>query len=86
MKRTKLWRSSTGLGQIKYDWLGIGSIKTWHGYPDARFRIDNNDVSIVPHDDSEEGTPEDSIAIEAKLRILHSTKLGFLLWMTLNHR
>ena len=27
--------SSTGLddGRIKFEWLGIGTTKTWHGYP-----------------------------------------------------
>lgn len=48
------------------DWLGIGNPSTWHGYPDARFRIKNNDTLMLAHNDLEEGTPGNSLLLEAK--------------------
>ena len=31
--------SSSTDTKIKFEWLGIGTSKTWHGYPDARLII-----------------------------------------------
>ena len=32
-------RRKTESESLKSDWLGIGTNRTWHSYPDARFRI-----------------------------------------------
>ena len=63
--------SSRSASKITSDWLGVGTFTTWHGYPDGRFRInDTSDVLLLLHDDSEEeGSPGNTIAIEAKLNI-----------------
>lgn len=62
--------SSSSVKNIKSDWLGVGTEKTWHGYTNAQFRIDgSNDVTLLSHDDNSEGSPRNSIAIEAKLQI-----------------
>ena len=53
---------------IKMGWLGIGNQSTWHGYPDACFRISPNvDIPIISCDDSDKETPGDTTTIEAKL-------------------
>ena len=65
--------NSTELGSLKSDWLGIGTARTWHGYPDARFRIANNDTTLLTHHDdlveADDDTPGDSVTIEATLQI-----------------
>ena len=57
---------------LKSEWLGIGTTRTWHGYPNARFRIGSNDTSLLAHHDDlvdADESPGDSVAIEAKVQI-----------------
>ena len=57
---------SVKLEALKSDWLGIGTARTWHGYPDARFRIGDNDTTLLIHDDLADRVAS---TIEAKLHI-----------------
>lgn len=61
--------ASSSVSKVKADWLGIGTEWTWHGYPDTRFRIDDNETTCVSHDDSDKDSPGNSTVIEAKLKV-----------------
>ena len=56
------------VNKFQSDWLGVEMLRIWHGYPDARFRIDKDETVVISHDDLEEGSPGDSTVMEAKVQ------------------
>ena len=58
---------STKATRVFSGWLGLGTPKTWHGYPDACIHVGNNDITVISSVDEDPVSPVNSLLVEAKL-------------------